>query len=50
MPTHKQQYIKEKLTLWNTIYIQIGKNIQEQATIRKKCLPNERHYKKESPP
>ena len=36
IPTHKQQHIKEKLTLQNTRYIQIGQNIQEQATSKKK--------------
>ena len=31
IPTHKQ-HMKEKSTLRNTRYIQIGQNIQEQAT------------------
>ena len=36
IPTLKQQHVKEKLTHRNTRYIQIGKNIQEQAPHRKK--------------
>ena len=37
IPTLKQHHMKERLTLRNTRYIQIGRNIQEQST-RKKTL------------
>ena len=35
IPTHKQQNIKEKLTLQNTKYIYIAQTTQEQPTLSK---------------
>ena len=53
IPTHKQPHIKEKLTTWNTKYMQIGRNTLEESTYqyKKNELPNEnkKDKKKESP-